>query len=78
LRKRIKGSKEELLGITPLTPIKGCPAANPNRLLFQKDMVVATCKRCRNEIVELHLSEKQRLEVWGLIFQNLKLFAVKK
>lgn len=41
-------------------------------------MIITTCKRCRNEIPALNLSEEQRLEVWGLLQQDLKLFAVKK
>ena len=36
------------------------------------------CKRCENEIPELDLSEEQLLEIYGLIHQDLKLFAVKK
>lgn len=37
-----------------------------------------TCKRCGNEIPFLNLSEDQKLELFGLIIQDLKLFAVKK
>jgi len=37
-----------------------------------------TCRRCKNEIPQLKLSEPSRLELWGLICQDLKLFAVKK
>lgn len=40
--------------------------------------MTAKCKRCGWEIVDLNFSEEQRLEIWGLIERNLKLFAVKK
>jgi hypothetical protein len=43
-----------------------------------KDMIIGTCKRCGNEIPGLDLSEEQRLEVWGLLVQDFKLFAIKK
>ena len=36
------------------------------------------CLRCKNKIVELILSDKQRVEIWGLLTQDLKLFIVKK
>jgi len=36
------------------------------------------CKRCCSEIKDLNFSEEQKLEIWGLINQNLKLSAVKK
>lgn len=36
------------------------------------------CTRCGWEIADLKFSEEQRLEIWGLIEQDLKLFAVKK
>lgn len=37
-----------------------------------------TCKRCGSEIVKLSFSEEQKLEIWGLIVQDFKLFAVRK
>lgn len=37
-----------------------------------------TCKRCSSEIKKLNFSEEQKLEIWGLVIQDLKLFAVKK
>jgi len=37
-----------------------------------------SCKRCNSEIKNLNFSEEQKLEIWGLINQDLKLFAVKK
>lgn len=36
------------------------------------------CKRCKWEISELNLSEEERLEIWGLLHQDLKLFAIQK
>lgn len=36
------------------------------------------CSRCGNEIVELILSDKQAIEIWGLQVQDLKLSIVKK
>lgn len=43
-----------------------------------KNMIIGTCKRCKNEVPALGLSEEQRLEVWGLLVQDFKLFAIKK
>ena len=36
------------------------------------------CKKCGNEINELNLSEELKFEIWGMVKQDLKLFAVKK
>ena len=36
------------------------------------------CKRCKWEISEFNLTEIQRLEIYGLINQDLKLFAIQK
>lgn len=36
------------------------------------------CKQCKSEIPELRFSEDQRLEIWGLVIQNFKLFAIEK
>lgn len=36
------------------------------------------CKKCKNEIKELNLSEVQKFEILGMLKQDLKLFAVKK
>lgn len=36
------------------------------------------CNRCQWKIVELNWSEEQKLEIWGLVNQELRLFAVKK
>lgn len=36
------------------------------------------CKKCKNEINKLNLTEEQNLEIFGLIKQDLKIFAVKK
>ena len=36
------------------------------------------CERCKVEIVGVHFSEEQRLEIWGLIAQDLRLIAIKK
>jgi len=38
----------------------------------------STCKRCGNEIKELNFDEELKLEIWGMVNQDLKLFAVKK
>lgn len=38
----------------------------------------SSCKRCGSEIVELSFSKEHLLEIWQLITQNIKLFAVKK
>jgi hypothetical protein len=40
--------------------------------------MTANCKKCGWEIVDLNFSEEQRLEICGLIEQDLKLFAVNK
>ena len=40
--------------------------------------MTAKCKSCGWEIADLNFSEEQRLEIRGLIDQDLKLFAVKK
>lgn len=36
------------------------------------------CKRCGNTVKRLVFSADQRLELWGLLVQNLDLFAIKK
>lgn len=36
------------------------------------------CKKCKNDINELNLSEEQKFEVMGMVKQDLNLFAVKK
>lgn len=36
------------------------------------------CKKCGNDINELDLTEEQKLEIWGMVKQGLKLFATKK
>ncbi|WP_046757776.1 hypothetical protein [Kordia jejudonensis] len=36
------------------------------------------CKKCGNEIYLLHLTEEQKFEIWGMVKQDLKLFAIKK
>ena len=36
-----------------------------------------TCKKCENETPDLDLTEEARLKLYGLIYQDLKLFAVK-
>ncbi|MFK7908797.1 MAG: hypothetical protein AB8B69_26950 [Chitinophagales bacterium] len=38
----------------------------------------AKCKKCQWGIIELNLSEEQKLEILGLINQDLKMFAIKK
>ena len=38
----------------------------------------SNCKRCRSKIEELNFQEETRLEIWGMVNQDLKLFAVKK
>lgn len=37
-----------------------------------------TCKKCSNEIPELNFTEDQKLEIWGLAAQNMKIFLVSK
>lgn len=37
-----------------------------------------TCTKCKNEIPDLNLTEEARLKLYGLIYQDLKLFAVKQ
>ncbi len=37
-----------------------------------------TCKKCENEIPKLDFTEEARLKLYGLIYQDLKLFAVKQ
>lgn len=36
------------------------------------------CNRCNWEIAPLNLTEKQRLEIWSLLNQDLKLFAIQE
>ena len=35
------------------------------------------CKKCKNEIPDMDLTEEAKLKLYGLIYQELKLFAVK-
>ena len=36
------------------------------------------CEKCKSEVVGINFSEEQKLEIWALIAQDLKLFAIKK
>jgi hypothetical protein len=40
--------------------------------------MITTCKRCKNYIPSIDFTEEKMLELWGLVYQDLKLFAVKK
>lgn len=40
--------------------------------------MTSTCKKYHNEIPDLDLSGEVRVELWALIHQDLKLFAIKK
>ena len=40
--------------------------------------MITKCKNCGWEITDINLSDGQRLEIWKLIDQDQKLFAVKK
>ena len=47
-------------------------------LLVNKNKARKVCKRCSNEIPDLRLVEEARLKLYGLVYQDLKLFAVKE
>ncbi len=36
------------------------------------------CKKCNTEVLTITFSEEMKLEIWGMVSQDLKLFAVKK
>jgi len=36
------------------------------------------CNRCGSDLVEIRFSEEQKLEIWGLVARDLRIYAVSK